>query len=455
MRKISICILLFGIIINAFTQRSENSHWSATIEVGANQFDGDMTPGITKTSYGASLEYTISPIWGLGIEYYYFPLQAGKSAESMTSNMHHINPYLSLNTINLFSPNITTKWGIWATLGGGLGFYNTKHYKNNVFVNETKNGMAVTVPVGALIEYNLSPSLAIGAKVQYRSHNQDSIEAAERYSGVTNDFISMGTISLRWKFYANKLKSHTRNINPNTFCPDEATLPASRAQAKADSLQIVVDNLQNEIELLKPQLSKIDALENKLTEVQKIAENASAKVVYIPQPENKNQIPNQNITNHKPEIDFASISTVGTADSDGDGVPDHRDKEPKTLANTPVDFWGRTINSSKTNGFASVYFDFDRTDLDADALKTIEAVAEKLNENPVVMVEVRGYADYVGSENYNKDLSLRRADKVKNELKNNFNINPLRIISNGKGIVLEPKSAYRLNRRCNFFFSEE
>ena len=71
------------------------------------------------------------------------------------------------------------------------------------------------------------------------------------------------------------------------------------------------------------------------------------------------------------------------------------------------------------------------------------------------MVEVCGYADYVGNENYNKDLSLRRADKVKNELINKFNINPLRIISNGKGIVLEPKSAYRLNRRCNFFFSEE
>ena len=58
--------------------------------------------------------------------------------------------------------------------------------------------ISITVPVGGLIEYNLTPSLAIGAKVQYRSHNQDSIEAAERYSGVTNDFISMGTLQLRW-----------------------------------------------------------------------------------------------------------------------------------------------------------------------------------------------------------------------------------------------------------------
>jgi len=453
MRRITISILIVCFSILSFSQRVQNSKWSLALEVGANQFDGDMTPSATKTTIGTSIEYTISPTWGLGIEYYYLPLQAGKSAESMTSNMHHINPYLSLNMLKLLSPDINTKWGIWATIGGGLGLYHTKYYKNELLVNETKNGMAITVPVGALIEYNMTPSLSIGAKVQYRSHNQDSIEAAERYSGVTNDFISMGTVLLRWKFNANKSKKHTRNINTTTFCPDEAILPARRAQAKADSLQKLVNILQNEVDALKPQLGKIETLENKLNEVQKIAEKAGNRIVYVPQVNTNN---NASATdNLKSKTDFASIGRNSNADSDGDGVPDHRDKEPQTPVNTPVDFWGQTISNSKTNGFASVYFDFDRTDLDADALKTIEAVAEKLNENPEVMVEVRGYADYVGNENYNKDLSLRRADKVKNELINKFNINPLRIISNGKGIVLEPKSAYRLNRRCNFFFSEE
>lgn len=453
MKQIAISILILCFSATNQAQRIENSKWSASIEVGANQFDGDMTPAKTKLSFGTSLEYTISPTWGLGVEYYYFPLQAGKAAESMTSKMHHINPYISLNMLNLLSPDINTKWGIWATLGGGVGIYNTKHYKNNIFVNETVNGTAITVPVGGLIEYNISPSLAIGAKVQYRSHNQDSIEAAEQYSGVTNDFISMGMITMRWKFNANKSKKHTRNINTTTFCPDEAILPARKAQAKADSLQKVVHKLQNELSELKPQVEKINAIENRLNEVQKMAENAGSRTVYVSQPNNINTEANANSV--KPKTNFAVISSSSNADSDGDGVPDHRDKEPQTAPNTPVDFWGRTITDSKTNGFASIYFDFDRTDLDADALKTIEAVAEKLNENPELMVEVRGYADYVGSEYYNRDLSLRRADKVKHELITKFNINSLRVISNGKGIVLEPKSAYRLNRRCNFFFSEE
>jgi hypothetical protein len=233
MRLTTISILLVSFSILSYSQRIQNSKWSATFEIGANQFDGDMTPSATKTTIGTSIEYTISPTWGLGVEYYHLPLQAGKSAESMTSNMHHINPYLSLNMLNLLSPDINTKWGIWATIGGGLGLYHTKHYKNNLFVNETKNGIAITVPVGGLIEYNLTPFLSIGAKVQYRSHNQDSIEAAKSYSGVTNDFISLGTVLLRWKFNTNKSKKHTRNINTTTFHPDEAILPARRAQAKA------------------------------------------------------------------------------------------------------------------------------------------------------------------------------------------------------------------------------
>jgi hypothetical protein len=210
--------------------------------------------------------------------------------------------------LNLLSPDINTKWGIWATIGGGLGLYHTKHYKNELLVNETKNGMAITVPMGALIEYNMTPSLSIGAKVQYRSHNQDSIEAAERYSGVTNDFISMGTVLLRWKFNANKSKKHTRNINTTTFCPDEAILPARRAQAKADSLQKLVNILQNEVDALKPQLGKIETLENKLNEVQKIAEKAGNRIVYVPQVNTNN---NASATdNLKSKTDFASIGVI-------------------------------------------------------------------------------------------------------------------------------------------------
>ena len=74
MRRIATSILVLFITTVTFAQGVSNSKWSATFEAGFNQFDGDMTPSSTKTTIGTSMEYTISPTWGLGIEYYYLPL---------------------------------------------------------------------------------------------------------------------------------------------------------------------------------------------------------------------------------------------------------------------------------------------------------------------------------------------------------------------------------------------
>ena len=445
---------VFCVFINAsFAQQLNKSYWSLTLEGGANQFDGDMDQvynGLLpnshfKMSFGASVEYTLTPIWGIGLEYYYLPLSAQNGRDGFISDMHHLNPYVAVNVLNLFDYDIKTKWGIWATLGGGLDFYNSTFYTDNVAVGAPlKDGRAIIVPAGVILEYNLSKSLALGAKVQYRSHNKDNIEGHSDYnfSGVTNDYISVGMLNLRWKIGA-VTKNHIRNLNFKVFSPEEAMIPARLAKAKADSLQLKVDSLRNEVETIRPKIDRIESALNELKNSKSIAGNVP---VNLPE---KDVI----VLKSQPN-DIEYYTKSGFGDGDKDGVADNRDKEPQTPENTAVDFWGRTITDSRVNGFASVYFDFDRTDLDADAIATIKLVVEKLRANPDLMVEVRGYADFVGDERYNRSLSQRRSDKVKNELVAVYGISPVRIISNGKGTVLEPKTAYRLNRRCNFYFSE-
>lgn len=456
-------VTLFIFVLILSTTKSQDykkSYWSVTIDVGANQFDGDMEQAYNsliptarfKTSFGASIEYTLNPVWGIGLEYYYLPLSAAHNAESFTSTMHHINPYLAVNMFNLLASDIKTKWGLWATLGGGFGFYNSSYYTNNILMGSIPDGKAFTVPVGAIIEYNISKSVALGAKIQYRSHNKDNLEANPNYnfSGVTNDYISLGSVSLRWKINAIN-KSHTRNTNNNVFFSEEFMLPAREAKAKADSLQMRVNHLQNEISALKPNLSKIAMLENRLNDIEnkgiKPTISDNAPVTETPSLTNNN-------TNNKPLPDFGYYNNSNQDDADQDGVPDNRDKEPKTPENTAVDFWGRTLKGDAINGFAGIFFDFNKTDLDDEANKAIKMVAEKLRSNPGLMVEIRGYADFIGNEEYNRNLSKRRADKVKNELVNRYEIEPIRIISNGKGKVLKPKTAYRQNRKCNFYLSE-
>lgn len=66
---------------------------------------------------------------------------------------------------------------------------------------------------------------------------------------------------------------------------------------------------------------------------------------------------------------------------------------------------------------------------------------------------VEGHTDSIGSEEYNMELSVRRANSVKDYLVETHDINPDRLEANGAGESklidpLNPKAA--LNRRVQF-----
>ncbi len=63
-----------------------------------------------------------------------------------------------------------------------------------------------------------------------------------------------------------------------------------------------------------------------------------------------------------------------------------------------------------------VNFDFDKANIRADAVPILEQACRTLKEEPNVDVELQGYTDSVGSEQYNMRLSQRRADAVRNWL---------------------------------------
>lgn len=64
-----------------------------------------------------------------------------------------------------------------------------------------------------------------------------------------------------------------------------------------------------------------------------------------------------------------------------------------------------------------VTFALDSAELDAEAQRTLQRAAEALvTERPDLRVEIRGHTDSTASESYNQDLSLRRAQAVKQRL---------------------------------------
>lgn len=65
---------------------------------------------------------------------------------------------------------------------------------------------------------------------------------------------------------------------------------------------------------------------------------------------------------------------------------------------------------------SDVLFDFDRADLNNDARRLIEALADELDELGPRTVTIHGYTDDVGDPRYNQRLSERRAQAVRNHL---------------------------------------
>jgi len=62
----------------------------------------------------------------------------------------------------------------------------------------------------------------------------------------------------------------------------------------------------------------------------------------------------------------------------------------------------------------NIFFDFNESDIKPRSFSELDEVAKFLNENPNIKVEISGHTDNVGDENYNQQLSLRRAQSVVN-----------------------------------------
>ena len=81
-----------------------------------------------------------------------------------------------------------------------------------------------------------------------------------------------------------------------------------------------------------------------------------------------------------------------------------------------------------------VAFRFNQSDVEGSQMPSIEHVATYLKNHPDVNVTINGYASPEGTEEYNLQLSQRRADAVKNILVNKYGIAAGRINAIGHGV---------------------
>ncbi len=78
-------------------------------------------------------------------------------------------------------------------------------------------------------------------------------------------------------------------------------------------------------------------------------------------------------------------------------------------------------------------FQYDSADLQGNAVEQLQKVATLIKRNPNATFTLEGYTDSYGSDDYNLELSRRRAEAVKGYLVQALGINPEQIATRGFG----------------------
>jgi len=81
----------------------------------------------------------------------------------------------------------------------------------------------------------------------------------------------------------------------------------------------------------------------------------------------------------------------------------------------------------------NIFFDLDKDEMKIESLSELKELAEFLETNPDLRIEISGHTDNQGTADYSEDLSLRRANAVKNYLVEREGIATDRLETKGYG----------------------
>lgn len=130
------------------------------------------------------------------------------------------------------------------------------------------------------------------------------------------------------------------------------------------------------------------------------------------------------------------------------------DKQAEEISEIPgaeVERVGEGINVTFESG---VLFGFDQSNVSSEAAQKLADLAEILNKYPDTYVLVEGHTDSKGADDYNMDLSKRRAEAVASSLRNkNVSSSRIKTASYGKQQPKYPNDTeanMAKNRRVEF-----
>lgn len=111
----------------------------------------------------------------------------------------------------------------------------------------------------------------------------------------------------------------------------------------------------------------------------------------------------------------------------------------------------RLAEENRLRAITTFYFEFDKSDLSAEARDSLVIHANDLKANPNMRVRLEGHADERGTREYNLALGERRSQAVERYLQvQGVSANQMEVISYGEEMPVDTgttEAAYSKNRR--------
>lgn len=173
---------------------------------------------------------------------------------------------------------------------------------------------------------------------------------------------------------------------------------------------------------------------------------------------------NINLGKHNQHADWVVVSDIADITALENKIADLEalvnkipEQKPQVIVEKPIT---TTIVSDKdpmkemiNDKYYSVYFDFNKATPIENSTAAIDVVLTYLRKNPSTSIDIIGYADQIGSSEYNEKLSSLRANNVKTIFeKAGIASSRLNVVSAGadKSIQKDSEEANRLARRVTF-----
>lgn len=118
----------------------------------------------------------------------------------------------------------------------------------------------------------------------------------------------------------------------------------------------------------------------------------------------------------------------------------------------------RDASYTEESQLKDVLFDFDKSDIRADARDLLKANADWIKAHPNAKIQIEGHCDERGTNEYNLALGERRANAVKKYIASlGVEADRLYTISYGEELPIDPghtEDAWAKNRRAHFLVTK-